>query len=143
MKLLCYGTVAGGFLSDRWLGVPEPAEPLENRSLTKYKLIIDDIGGWDFFQCIAASAPHRRGPARRGIADGCDARMCSTGPGSRQLSSAFGTADISPPTRALTSLRLTDRDQARDCGGHWLRKRPWKATSTISNATPPGVMAAS
>lgn len=48
--LLCYGTVAGGFLSDRYLGVPEPQEPLENRSLTKYKLIIDDFGGWGLFQ---------------------------------------------------------------------------------------------
>ncbi|WP_232830618.1 aldo/keto reductase [Oceanicella sp. SM1341] len=51
-SLLCYGTVAGGFLSERWLGAGEPAEPLENRSLTKYKLIIEDIGGWDFFQEI-------------------------------------------------------------------------------------------
>jgi aryl-alcohol dehydrogenase-like predicted oxidoreductase len=50
MAILCYGTVAGGFLSDRWLGVPEPREPLENRSLTKYKLIIDEIGGWALFQ---------------------------------------------------------------------------------------------
>lgn len=48
--LLCYGTVAGGFLSDRYLGAPEPPEPLENRSLTKYKLIIDDLGGWKLFQ---------------------------------------------------------------------------------------------
>src|SRR5262245_37155751 len=38
--ILCYGTVAGGFLSDHWLGKAEPREPLENRSLTKYKLII-------------------------------------------------------------------------------------------------------
>ncbi len=52
MKLLCYGTVAGGFLSDRWLGVAEPREPLPNRSLTKYKLIIDDAGGWDWFQAL-------------------------------------------------------------------------------------------
>ncbi len=50
MKLLCYGTVAGGFLSSRWLGQPEPVEPLANRSLVKYKLIIDDFGGWDLFQ---------------------------------------------------------------------------------------------
>ncbi|TNY30775.1 aldo/keto reductase [Pelagovum pacificum] len=48
--VLCYGTVAGGFLSDRWLGVAEPEGELENRSLTKYKLIIDDIGGWSVFQ---------------------------------------------------------------------------------------------
>lgn len=50
MKLLCYGSLAGGFLSERWLGVDEPAEPLANRSLTKYKLIIDDFGGWALFQ---------------------------------------------------------------------------------------------
>jgi aryl-alcohol dehydrogenase-like predicted oxidoreductase len=48
--LLCYGTVAGGFLSDRWLDRPEPVPPFENRSLTKYKLIIDDFGGWSLFQ---------------------------------------------------------------------------------------------
>ena len=55
VSLLCYGTVAGGFLGDRWLGMPEPAEPLENRSLTKYKLIIDDLGGWDLFQNLLAA----------------------------------------------------------------------------------------
>jgi len=49
VALFCYGTVAGGFLGDRWLGQTEPAD-FENRSLIKYKLIIDDLGGWDFFQ---------------------------------------------------------------------------------------------
>lgn len=51
VALFCYGTVAGGFLGDRWLGQPEP-DGLENRSLIKYKLIIDDLGGWDFFQSL-------------------------------------------------------------------------------------------
>jgi aryl-alcohol dehydrogenase-like predicted oxidoreductase len=50
VQLLCYGTIAGGFLSDVYLGVQEPLEPLATRSLTKYKLIIDDAGGWDVFQ---------------------------------------------------------------------------------------------
>ena len=50
LKFLCYGTVAGGFLSEKWLGQPEPASPLENRSLVKYKLIIEDFGGWALFQ---------------------------------------------------------------------------------------------
>jgi aryl-alcohol dehydrogenase-like predicted oxidoreductase len=52
VHLLVYGTVAGGFLGDRWLGQPEPIGPLENRSLTKYKLVIDDFGGWDLFQAL-------------------------------------------------------------------------------------------
>lgn len=47
---LCYGTVAGGFLSDRYLGSPDPVPPYENRSLTKYRLIIDEFGGYDLFQ---------------------------------------------------------------------------------------------
>lgn len=52
LHFLCYGSVAGGFLSDRWLGVAEPYTPLENRSLVKYKLIIDEFGGWDLFQTL-------------------------------------------------------------------------------------------
>lgn len=50
IKLLCYGGVAGGFLSEQYIDVPQPQPPLENRSLTKYKLIIDDFGGWELFQ---------------------------------------------------------------------------------------------
>ena len=47
---LCYGTVAGGFLSDRYLGAPEPKPPFENRSLTKYRLIIEEFGSYELFQ---------------------------------------------------------------------------------------------
>jgi aryl-alcohol dehydrogenase-like predicted oxidoreductase len=52
MQLLCYGTLAGGFLTDAWLGRPEPTAELGNRSLVKYKLIIDDFGGWAAFQSL-------------------------------------------------------------------------------------------
>jgi aryl-alcohol dehydrogenase-like predicted oxidoreductase len=48
--LLCYGALAGGFLTDTYFRVPEPRPPFENRSLTKYRLIIDEFGGWDLFQ---------------------------------------------------------------------------------------------
>ena len=50
IALLCYGTVCGGFLSERWLGKPAPAADLANRSLAKYKPIIEDFGGWRLFQ---------------------------------------------------------------------------------------------
>lgn len=53
--LLCYGTLAGGFLCERWLNVAEPHEVQANRSLTKYKLIIDEFGGWDLFQTLLAT----------------------------------------------------------------------------------------
>lgn len=51
VKLLAFGTVAGGFLSEKWLGKPEP---ILNESLTwsqmKYKRFIDTAGGWEHFQ---------------------------------------------------------------------------------------------
>ena len=49
--LLCYGTLAGGFLSERWLGAVAPTRPA-NRSLVKYGLVIEDGGGWLWFQGV-------------------------------------------------------------------------------------------
>jgi aryl-alcohol dehydrogenase-like predicted oxidoreductase len=53
LRLLCYGTLAGGFFGERWLGAAAPQE-FENRSLVKYFLIIEECGGWDFFQALLA-----------------------------------------------------------------------------------------
>ncbi len=47
--ILCYGTVAGGLLSEKFLGVSAP-EKVETRSAVKYQLIIEEFGGWDLFQ---------------------------------------------------------------------------------------------
>ena len=51
-RLLCYGTIAGGFLSERWLHIQELPKSFENRSLIKYRLIIEEFGGFDLFQGI-------------------------------------------------------------------------------------------
>jgi aryl-alcohol dehydrogenase-like predicted oxidoreductase len=50
LQLLCYGTLAGGFLTERWLGQTDPGFEFENRSLIKYRLIIDEFGTWEVFQ---------------------------------------------------------------------------------------------
>ena len=50
LQLLCYGTLAGGFLTEAWLDVPDPGFAFENRSLVKYRLIIDEFGPWARFQ---------------------------------------------------------------------------------------------
>jgi len=68
VPLLCYGTLAGGFFAERWLGEPEPGPELTNRSLIKYKLVIDDFGGWAAFQellraCKAIGEKHGVGVA--------------------------------------------------------------------------------
>ena len=61
VAVLAYGSLAGGFLTDRWLGEPDPGFAFDNRSLVKYRLIIEEFGGWDLFQDLLR--------ALRGIAD--------------------------------------------------------------------------
>ena len=50
IQLLCYGSLAGGFITDKWLGKDDPGFHFENRSLIKYRLIIDEFGSWELFQ---------------------------------------------------------------------------------------------
>ena len=51
IKLFAFGTLAGGFLSKKWLGKKEPkiSDDL-NWSQMKYKRFIDVTGGWKKFQ---------------------------------------------------------------------------------------------
>jgi len=51
VKLLAFGTLAGGLISERWIGQPEPAE-LKTWSQMKYKRFIDQAGGWQKFQSV-------------------------------------------------------------------------------------------
>ena len=51
IHLLAYGTLAGGLLSERYLGQPEPSRAsLNTASLSKYKLMVDAWGGWELLQ---------------------------------------------------------------------------------------------
>ncbi len=50
IEILSYGALLGGFLSEKWLLKEEPTlQQLENRSLVKYKLLIDSACGWSEF----------------------------------------------------------------------------------------------
>jgi aryl-alcohol dehydrogenase-like predicted oxidoreductase/enamine deaminase RidA (YjgF/YER057c/UK114 family) len=55
VKLLAYGTLGGGFLSERWLGAPEPAE-VGDWSKMKYRRFIDAVGGWGALQGVLRAA---------------------------------------------------------------------------------------
>lgn len=51
IKVFAYGSLLGGFVSEKWLCKEEPMEEqLVNRSLVKYKLLIDSACGWAEFQ---------------------------------------------------------------------------------------------
>ena len=57
VKLLAYGTLGGGFLTDRWVGRPEPtAADIPDWSKMKYKRFIDAVGGWNAVQGVLAAA---------------------------------------------------------------------------------------
>jgi len=55
VKLLAYGTLCGGFLSEKWLGQPEPKQ-ISDWSKSKYKRFIDAGGGWEKFQALLSAA---------------------------------------------------------------------------------------
>ena len=51
MKLLAYGTLLGGLLSEKYLGASEPTRAdLDTYSLQKYMNMINAWGGWKLFQ---------------------------------------------------------------------------------------------
>nr|XP_016450697.1 PREDICTED: flagellar radial spoke protein 5-like isoform X1 [Nicotiana tabacum] len=54
VKLITYGTVMGGLLSEKFLdtnlSIPFAAPPLNTPSLQKYKRMVDAWGGWSLFQ---------------------------------------------------------------------------------------------
>ncbi len=57
ITLLAYGTLGGGFLSERWLGRLEPPTPeIGDWSKMKYRRFIEAIGGWDALQAILGAA---------------------------------------------------------------------------------------
>lgn len=50
-RLLAYGTLAGGFLGEHWLGKPEP-KAVSDWSKMKYQRFINAVGGWSTFQQV-------------------------------------------------------------------------------------------
>lgn len=56
VKLITYGTVMGGLLSEKFLdtnlSIPFAGPPLNTPSLQKYKRMVDAWGGWSLFQVL-------------------------------------------------------------------------------------------
>ncbi len=112
IALLAYGTLAGGFLTDRWRGRPAPTEPLPNRSLVKYRLMIEECGGWDSLQALGASVSElaaRRGVSLAALATGWVLHQ----PGvASAIVGTRGDAHVDDRVRCL-ALDLTADDRAR------------------------------
>ncbi|MGE3888616.1 MAG: aldo/keto reductase [Vicinamibacterales bacterium] len=110
--LLAYGALAGGFLSERWLGQPAPPEPLENRSLVKYRLIIEEYGGWTAYQELlrALDAVARKHGATIGAVG---IRWVLDQPGVAGVIVGARHARHLPETLSAASVTLDEEDRAR------------------------------
>jgi aryl-alcohol dehydrogenase-like predicted oxidoreductase len=110
-QLICYGALAGGFLSDRWLDQPDPQGTLTNRSLIKYRLIIDECGGWDVFQAMLATLAaiaRRHSVPLSAVA----VRWVLDQPGVAAAIVGARHAGHLPDTLAIAALTLSDADRA-------------------------------
>jgi aryl-alcohol dehydrogenase-like predicted oxidoreductase len=111
VQLLCYGTLAGGLLHERWLGVRPPGSQ-RNRSQVKYSLIIDEAGGWDWFQAVLrvlAEVGRNRATTIGTVA----ARYVLDKPQVAAVIIGARNTTHLDRTRAITSLTLEPADRAR------------------------------
>lgn len=139
IHLLAYGTVAGGWLSDRWLGADEPDwEQSGTWSQMKYGRFIRVAGGWEAFQRVlraAAAVAARHAVSIAAVAS----RYVLDQPavGAVIVGARLGERDHIAETTRLFALELTDDDRREltaamdllqpipgDCGDEY-RKPPF------------------
>ncbi|KAF7975979.1 hypothetical protein HWV62_8128 [Athelia sp. TMB] len=116
LKLLTYGTLCGGFLSDKYLGAPEPdfASPALTPSQRKYLDVITSIWGtWPLFQELLAAL--RTIGARHGAPIAAVATrwvLDHACVGAVLLGARLGVSDHLADTAQIFKLRLSDEDRA-------------------------------
>ncbi|MFN3937179.1 MAG: aldo/keto reductase [Gemmobacter sp.] len=146
VRLLCYGTLCGGFLSERWLGAAEPHD-IADWSKMKYKRFIDAAGGWAAFQTVlraAAAVARRHGVSIANVAT----RWVLDQPG---VAGVIVGARLGERSHAADNLRLfrfalDDEDHARlaeafdqtapipgDCGDEYRRPPFLTASGDLSH----------
>ena len=148
VHLLAYGTLAGGWLTDRWLGAPEPDwERLPTWSMMKYGRFLRIAGGWSALQRVlnaAASVAARHGVSIANVAS----RYIVDQPGVADvvIGARLGERDHIDDTLRLFSLALTDEDRSEiqaalstlqpipaDCGDEYRRPPFLTASGDLSH----------
>lgn len=143
VQLLAYGTVGGGWLTERWVGQPEPDwEQTGTWSQMKYARFIRTAGGWDRLQRVLAVA--QRVASRHGVSiANVASRFILEQPGVAGviIGARLGEREHIADTRRLFSYTLTSEDHAElravldtlrpipgDCGDEY-RKPPFLTAS--------------
>ena len=136
VHLLAYGTLAGGLLTERWLGAEDPGlEGLKTWSEMKYHRFVEAAGGWDRLQALLAairSVAEKHGVSMANVA----ARAVLDRPAVAGviIGARLGRSEHIADNRRLASLRLDAEDRGRlaaasgalepipgDCGDEYRR----------------------
>ena len=143
VQLLAFGTVAGGFLTERWLEVPEPdPEKLETWSQMKYFRFVREAGGWDIFQRLLRTVytiAQRRGVSMANVA--CRHILDQESVAGIIVGARLGRSEHIDDNRRLFEFALTEEDRRElqsalddlhgipgDCGDEY-RKPPFLTAS--------------
>jgi len=141
--LLAFGTLAGGFLTERWLGAAEPDwERLETWSQMKYGRFVRAAGGWTALQRVlraVKAVADRHGVSMANVA--CRAMLDAPAVAGVIVGARLGERAHIEDNARLAALRLTDDDRALlreasasltpipgDCGDEY-RKPPFLTAS--------------
>lgn len=148
VHLLAFGTLAGGFLTDRYLGTPEPDRgAFETWSQMKYARFIDEAGGWDALQRLL---PVLAGVARRHevtIANvACRYVLEQPGVGALLIGARLGLSEHIEENLRLFDFELGDESRAEidraleglqpipgDCGDEYRRPPFLTASGDLSH----------
>ncbi|MEM7417046.1 MAG: aldo/keto reductase [Gemmatimonadota bacterium] len=139
VKILAFGVLAGGLLTDRWLDRPAPAiDDLETWSQMKYRRFVDAAGGWDRLQGLLRairSAADRLGVSMANVAT--RAMLEEPGVGGVIIGARLGRSDHIEDTTRLFDFELDDVSRSEiaeavaaldpipgDCGDEY-RKPPF------------------
>lgn len=108
IRLLPYGVLAGGFLTEKYLHATCPSKL--NRSLQKYRLVIDETGGWEMFQRLLALLA-TIAQKHRATIGAVAARWVLDQPHVAAVILGVGSRSRARENLALASLHLDDEDR--------------------------------
>jgi aryl-alcohol dehydrogenase-like predicted oxidoreductase/enamine deaminase RidA (YjgF/YER057c/UK114 family) len=146
VRLLAYGTLCGGFLSERWLDKPEPAA-IPDWSGMKYRRFIEAAGGWEAYQGILRAAhgiAARHGVSLSNVATRWVLEHASVA--GVIIGARLGESEHRTDNARLFSFSLDDEDRARldaafaattpipgDCGDEYRRPPYLTASGDLSH----------
>ena len=148
ITLLAFGTVAGGFLTERWLGKPEPDwDTLETWSEMKYGRFIRAAGGWAPLQRVLGvvdEVAHKYGVSMANVA--CRYVLDQPAVGGVIIGARLGISEHRDDNLALFGFELDDESRARidevvsaldpipgDCGDEYRRPPFLTASGDLSH----------